>query len=439
MLARCLCFLISSEALAQASSSRALGVLSITTSPIGATVELVDPQARSSTGTTPLTIPLATVGRWKVKAFMQGFGVEETTVDVVANETTSLSVPLRLAAALAITGSPDDAQVTVTGPNFNGDGGLPWMADGLTAGSYVVTVSREGAEPFEWSDRLAPGSFVHVVAKLAPVALRSPPRTPVECVPDQPVPSRAQVDQDTRDDKRASEQIEILKRIIARSDDGEGLAAVLFLLGELHRQKACFAERRALASADSRETADLREAMLFKNEVIRLYQRLLRDYPRFERRDEVLFRLAQLLGKTKAAMARYSELIKDHPSSRFLPEAWAQLGDSRCEQRAFEKAHQAYERALLSTDPRLQAQVLARRGWCELTAGEPQSALKRFEEAVARCESSDEDVKADALRGLTKASLALGRREEARAYLKQHAREPELTSLLELLSEASRR
>lgn len=439
MLIRGLCFLISSQALAQAPSSRALGVLSITTSPVGATVELVDPRARTSTGTTPLTIPLATVGQWKVKASKQGFGVEETTVDVVASETTSLSVPLRLAAALAVTGSPDDAEVTVTGPNFNGDGGLPWMADGLTEGSYVVTVTREGAETFEWSDRLAPGSFVHVVANLAPVALRSPPRTPVECVPDQPVPSRAQVDQDARDDKRASEQIEILKSIIARSEDGDGMAGVLFLLGELHRQKACFAERRALASAGSREKADLREAMLFKNEVIRLYQRILREYPRFERRDEVLFRLAQLLGKTRTALARYSELIKDHPSSRFLPEAWVQLGDSFCEQRSFEKARLAYERALLSTDPRMQAMVLARRGWCELSAGEPQPALKRFEEVVARCESSDEDVKADALRGLTKASLALGRLEEARAYLKQHAHEPELTSLLELLDEASRR
>ena len=88
---------------------------------------------------------------------------------------------------------------------------------------------------------------------------------------------------------------------------------------------------------------------------------------------------------------------------------------------------------------RLQAMVLARRGWCELSAGEPEPALKRFEEVVARCESSDEDVKGDALRGLTKASLSLGRVEEARAYLKKHAREPELTSLLKLLDEASRR
>ncbi len=440
MLTRCLCFLISSEVLAQAPvPNRALGVLSIASSPVGATVELVDPQARSSRGITPLTIPLAMVGRWKVKASKQGFGVEETTVEVLANETTNLVLPLRLAVALAVTGSPDDARVTVTGPNFHGDGGLPWMADGLTAGSYVVKVTREGAHAFEWSDRIAPGGFVHVVAKLAPMAPRSVPRKPKDCMPDEPVPSPAQVDQDTLDDKRASEQIETLKRVMARSDDNEGMAALLFQLAELHRQKACFAERRALASAGSREQADLREATLFTNAVISLYEHLRREYPRFERRDEVLFRLAQLLGKTRPAMARYSELIKDHPSSRFLPEAWVQLGDHFCEQRAFEKAHLAYERALLSSDPRLQAMVLARRGWCELSAGEPEPALKRFEEVVARCESSDEDVKGDALRGLTKASLSLGRVEEARAYLKKHAREPELTSLLKLLDEASRR
>lgn len=441
MLIRCVCFLISSEALAQGPvSDRALGVLSITTSPAGATVELVDPQARSSKGTTPLTIPLAVVGQWQVKAVKEGFGVEQTSVDVSANETTSLSLPLRLAVALAVTGLPDDAQVTVTGPNFHGDGGLPWMADGLTAGSYAVKVTREGAHAFEWSDRIAPGGFVHVVAKLAPVALKPTPRRPMECVHDEPVPSPAQIDQDMLDDKRASELIEILKRAMVRSDDGgEGMAELLFQLGELYRQKACFAERRALASAGSREQADLREATMFKNAVISLFQHILRDYPRYERRDEVLFRLAQLMGKTRPAMARYSELIKDYPSSRFLPEAWVQLGDRLCEQRAFEKAHFAYERALLSSDPRLQAMALAGRGWCELNAGDAETASRRFEEVVARCESSDEDVKGDALRGLTKALLSLGRVEEARTVVKKHAREPELTSLLKLLDEASRR
>lgn len=440
MLTPCLCVLLSSEVLAQVPvSNRALGVLSITTSPAGATVELVDPQARSSKGTTPLTIPLAVVGQWKVKAVKEGFGVEQTSVDVSANETTSLSLPLRLAVALAVTGFPDDAHVTVTGPNFHGDGGLPWMADGLTAGSYAVKVTRDGAHAFEWSDRIAPGGFVHLVAKLAPVALKPAPRRPMECVHDEPVPSPAQIDQDMLDDKRASELVEFLKRVMVRSDDGEGMAELLFQLGELYQQKACFAERRALASAGSREQADLREATIFKNAVISLFQHILRDYPHYERRDEVLFRLAQLMGKTRPAMARYSELIKDYPSSRFLPEAWVQLGDRFCEQRVFEKAHLAYERALLSSDPRLQAMALARRGWCELGAGDAETASKRFQEVVARCESSDEDVKGDALRGLTKALLSLGRVQEARTVVKKHAREPELTSLLKLLGEASRR
>jgi len=146
--------------------SAVMGGLSIATKPGGARLELVDPQGRASAVAAPLMNPKVAVGRWKVRAFKDGFGVEEVEVEVLPDETAMLTLTLKAQVALEVTGTPAGALVTVTGPGLKNEGGLPWKAEGLTSGEYRVTVTRDGYTPFEWSRIIAPGAFERVSVKL---------------------------------------------------------------------------------------------------------------------------------------------------------------------------------------------------------------------------------------------------------------------------------
>jgi tetratricopeptide (TPR) repeat protein len=67
-----------------------------------------------------------------------------------------------------------------------------------------------------------------------------------------------------------------------------------------------------------------------RSETMRLYEAVLREFPTYERKDEVLFNLAYNLyevGRREPAVQRYEELLRDYPSSRFVPDTLIQLGN----------------------------------------------------------------------------------------------------------------
>lgn len=260
------------------------------------------------------------------------------------------------------------------------------------------------------------------------------------CLPGQRVPSSEQLAQDEIADKKLDEQIKETKRPWC-FPTGE----LYFRISELYWEKFCILERRELASAGVGVKPDHRESALYRNEVMRLYEMILREYPAYERSDEILFNLSynlSFIGKTKQALRRYDELIRTHPSSNFAPEAHLQRGNLFCKEGKFPKARSAYEHVLVSggLGQGQKARALSMLGWCDFSAGEGERALKRFEQVVALCEANDEhqaleDLRSEALRGFAAVSVKLGRIDEARAYLSAHAREPELTSLMSQLDE----
>ncbi len=75
---------------------------------------------------------------------------------------------------------------------------------------------------------------------------------------------------------------------------------------------------------------DHRESELYRSETMRLYETILREYPSYERKDEVLFSLGYNLyeiGKKDQAVKRYEELIKHYPGSKFVADTYVQLGN----------------------------------------------------------------------------------------------------------------
>lgn len=422
-----------------------IGALSIATKPNGATVELTDPQGRKSTTTTPLLDPKALVGRWKVKAIKEGFGVEEAELDVRPDDTAMVSLTLKAHVGLEVTGSPTGALVKVNGPGFQNEGGLPWRAEGLTAGTYRVTVMREGYTPFESSRALAPGAFERIAVTLVRADV-----TQTEAAPEgegqltassslvqkprrlsaRPLPTASELAQAEADEAKANGQIESLKKIIPKIEDGNPQKAeLLFQLSELYWEQSKRLERKELAAA-SDKTADHRESGLYQSEVIRLHETILREYPAYERSDEVLFNQAYILyatGRTERALTGYADLIKKYPASKFISDAYIQVGNHFFDVTGdVAKARKAYEQAFASSNPRIKGYALYKLGWCDLNSGEWERALKKFKDVVALCESNEgksfSELRHETLRDLSTVFVKVGRPEEARAYFEAHKR-----------------
>ena len=93
-----------------------------------------------------------------------------------------------------------------------------------------------------------------------------------------------------------------------------------------------------VAGADDLERGGTREA-------IALYQKLLNDYPSYQRNDQVLYQLSRAyeeLGQTKEAMAVMERMVRDFPQSRYIDEVQFRRGEYFFVHRRYLDAEDAY-------------------------------------------------------------------------------------------------
>lgn len=240
---------------------------------------------------------------------------------------------------------------------------------------------------------------------------------------------------------KREEQIEAAKRIIPKIDDANPQKAdLLFQLSELYWEKyrvlyraemgRYFQAQREAVKGRPDPVADHRESELFRSETMRLYEDILRKYADYERRDEVLFNLAQNLydtGRRDDALKRYEELLKSFPSSRFAPDAYVQLGNHFFEvANVLAKARGYYEKAFATPSPRIKSYALYKLAWCDVNAGDHEGALVKLHETIAIAEGQGSerafvDLKNEALQDLVRVYVALDRAPDAVAYYRSHA------------------
>src|SRR5229473_5788911 len=147
--------------------------------------------------------------------------------------------------------------------------------------------------------------------------------------------------------EKRDEAIEQLKRIMSKVDDQTtGKADLLYELSEFYWEKSKSLERQEVAKYEAayrqyqavrgrgesaqKPNEDHAQSEHFRLEAMRLYEIILRDYPHYERTDEVLFALGYNLydtGKAGPAIERYRQLIREHLHSRFVPDTYLQLGN----------------------------------------------------------------------------------------------------------------
>ncbi|TSC21502.1 tetratricopeptide repeat protein [Corallococcus sp. Z5C101001] len=258
------------------------------------------------------------------------------------------------------------------------------------------------------------------------------------------VPRIADSKREALADKKRDEAIEGFKRLIPKlQETSTQRAEMQYRLSELYWEKSKYlyqlemekflaAEKAydaAVARGDkaSAPEQDHRESERYRAETMRIYEDILRDYPQYPARDEVLFSLGYNLyelNRREDAVARYEELIRDFPKSQFVPDAYIQLGNHYFENNKLAPAKVNYEKARDSGVPKIYAYATYKLSWCDFNAGDLDAGLKKLHEVVDYAGQRGEelgDLRTEALNDLTVFYVQLDQPKEALAYFKQKA------------------
>ena len=162
---------------------------------------------------------------------------------------------------------------------------------------------------------------------------------------------------------------------------------MLFRLAELYWEKS-----KAEGSPQTGQSA------------IRMYRKLLKEYPTYPRNDEVLFVLGSAeyeAGNKKRAISHYWTLIKQYPRSKLVPNAYLQLGEHFFIENNMMKARKAFERALASRSPSVYNYALYKLAWCDYNFQKYADGIKKLKEVIRR---SSGELKKQAKRDLARFS-----------------------------------
>ncbi len=256
------------------------------------------------------------------------------------------------------------------------------------------------------------------------------------------------LEQEARADALRDQMIDQLMEIIPTVTEPTQRADLLFQLAELWWQKSQFVYFTEMAQYDAayeewitaidrgeeieEPEANHRQSQLYRQEAIRLYQRVLDEMPQYHRNDQVLFILAHNLYETdrqREGVEMYYDLIRNFPDSDYVAEAYLQMGEHFFEENDVIRALRAYERAYELGDERIRPYALYKLGWCDYNIGEHEEALVKFDQVVKHTEEQiargGEDagrvqLKGEALRDMVRVYTELGITDEAIAYYQRH-------------------
>jgi TolA-binding protein len=104
-------------------------------------------------------------------------------------------------------------------------------------------------------------------------------------------------------------------------------------------------------------------------------------FPKYERMDEVLFRLAYLLASVKKeddARGFLLRLIKDYPASRYIPDAYLAFAELYFDKGEMGAALRFYEKVAEFPASGVYPYAVYKKGWCHVNLGDFKTALETF-------------------------------------------------------------
>src|SRR6185369_6938038 len=143
---------------------------------------------------------------------------------------------------------------------------------------------------------------------------------------------------------------------------------------------ACHQDRSACPRVPRRPpNVDLSRAQL-------VYDRLIKQYPRFRKIDTVIYLYAFSLrdqGKLGDAIKYFQRILDRFPRSRFVADAWMAIAEYRFyEQQNYKSSLEAYEKVLKHPKSQLYDLALFKTAWCYWKLGQTTKSAERFKDVL---------------------------------------------------------
>jgi tetratricopeptide (TPR) repeat protein len=195
--------------------------------------------------------------------------------------------------------------------------------------------------------------------------------------------------------KLVDAQISKMRRLIqVTGDDDPQKPDFLFRLGELYAEKQHynFSKARALdqrifdlppnqrGSLQQQQRVYEAEEQKWLLEAVKAYIAATK-FRKYERMDEVLFRLAFLLTSVKKedqAREFFHRLIKDYPDSKYIPDAYLSFAEYYFDKGEMDNALKFYEKVELFPKSSVYPYAVYKKGWCYVNQGDYKTALETF-------------------------------------------------------------
>src|SRR5450755_241610 len=199
--------------------------------------------------------------------------------------------------------------------------------------------------------------------------------------------------------KLVDAQIGKMRRLIqVTGDDDPQKPDFLFRLGELYAEKQHynFAKARALdqkiyemppnqrGELQSRQRVYEQEEQKWLLEAVKAYIAATK-FRKYDRMDEVLFRLAFLLTSVKKedqAREFFHRLIKDYPNSKYIPDAYLSFAEYYFDKGEMDNALKFYEKVEQFPKSSVYPYAVYKKGWCYVNQGDYKTALETFVSVV---------------------------------------------------------
>ncbi len=215
---------------------------------------------------------------------------------------------------------------------------------------------------------------------------------------------------------KREEQIEYLQRILSIGTDEGEKPGLYFQLAELFWEKSqWFFFKSEETDSPEEKKQFVAEQKRFQENGINLYQKVVTEFPKFERIDEVLYYLGKSLielNREEEATTHFKRLIQEFPNSQYVPDAWLAVCEYFFNKAELAKALKAYQKAEAFKESVVYGFAVYKEGWCYINTGDWDSALERFKTVIAY---------SDATAVMSKAGKLSLRKEAQKDYVRAYA------------------
>lgn len=223
------------------------------------------------------------------------------------------------------------------------------------------------------------------------------------------------------------EEILILTRLQKRMRDPNRKADVLFRIANLHwldgRSKYFHAmeryNRQFAAFATGKRKTRPKEPKFSGATSFKIYQRIIKTAPKYQRLDEVLFRAGfhATEVKNRNALRYFQQLVNNHPRSSFRLDAYMEMGGLYFDKRQFGRAIKSFN-VVLKEPSKLYNFALYKVSWCFYNQGKVRPAMAVMQRVVKSSKGIQNEIELrdESLKDLVLFYSDLGLVDEALAY-----------------------